>query len=99
MGTMSATDKVGITLLVTCFVFLQAQLWLSKGSVPELYSLHFQTEKQLQENKMLEHRNKLLALEIADLKKGTQGIEEMARGKLGMIRKGESYYMIIDRTN
>ena len=93
---MPILTKIGMTALATVFVLLQIQLWMGKGSVTEIYNLHMEIEKQKQENSLLDVRNYHLSLEIADLKKGTEGIEEIARSKLGMIKKGETFYMIID---
>ena len=44
----------------------------------------------------LQERNKALNAEVMDLKKGIEAIEERARSEMGMIRKDEIYYQVID---
>lgn len=58
--------------------------------------LKTEIEKQEAENGRLEARNRLLAAEVHALKHGTQGIEERARQQMGMIKHGETFFMIVD---
>jgi len=44
----------------------------------------------------LQERNKALNAEVMDLKKGIEAIEERARSEMGMIKKDEIYYQVID---
>ncbi len=44
----------------------------------------------------LKERNKALDAEVVDLKKGIEAIEERARSEMGMIKKDEIYYQVID---
>jgi len=89
--------KLAITGLVAVIAFLQTQLWLGDGSIPQLYRLHLQIEKQSRENLRLAQRNSTLNGEIQALKHNPQAIEEVARRKLGMIGKDESFFLVIDR--
>ncbi len=89
--------KTIIGVFVIMIMLLQTQLWFGKGSIPDLYRLHLQIDNQIQQNALLKDRNQMLAAEIKDLRLGTDGLEELARAKLGMIKKGESFFMIIDR--
>tara|TARA_B100001029_G_scaffold149993_1_gene131862 strand:- start:473 stop:646 length:174 start_codon:yes stop_codon:yes gene_type:complete len=47
-------------------------------------------------NLTLEERNKKLEIEIVDLKTGVEAIEERARSELGMIEKGETFFLIVE---
>ena len=85
-----------ISIFVLLIALLQSQLWFGKGGIPELYRLHLQIEKQIQENALLKNRNQMLASEINDINKGTAGLEELARAKLGMIKKGERFFMVVE---
>lgn len=96
MSKLSPLAKVMISALLTLFALLQIQLWWGKGAVTELYQLHIEIEKQKHENALLSQRNQYMSSEIADLRKGTDGIEEIARSKLGMIRKGESFFLFVE---
>jgi cell division protein FtsB len=47
-------------------------------------------------NEKLKERNRLLEIEVVDLKTGLEAIEERARSELGMIGEGETFYLIVD---
>ena len=51
---------------------------------------------QVEENKRLKLRNEQLEREIEDIKSDTESIEEKARTDLGMIKKGEEFYLIVE---
>ncbi|MFI4922041.1 MAG: cell division protein FtsB [Gammaproteobacteria bacterium] len=82
-------------LLLLLLVFMQYQLWFGVGSVPSAMRLKNQAEAQAAENATLAKRNAALAAEVADLKGGQAAIEERARAELGMVKKGESFYQIV----
>ncbi|MCG6865912.1 MAG: cell division protein FtsB [Thiogranum sp.] len=82
--------------LVVLLVLLQYRLWVGDGSLAEVWSLYQQVEVQRAENQRLLERNQALEAEVKDLKQGLDAIEERAREELGMIKKGESFYQIID---
>ena len=44
-------------------------------------------------------RNRTLAAEVQDLKKGTTAIEERARTDLGMVGKSETFYQVVSPEN
>ena len=37
-----------------------------------------------------------VVLDVRDLKEGTEAVEEIARKDLGMIRDGESFFLIVE---
>jgi cell division protein FtsB len=53
-------------------------------------------EQQKQENTALKNRNDALAAEVVDLKQNLSAIEERARMELGMIKRGEVFYQIVE---
>ena len=59
---------------------------------------HLQQEKQsiLDENESLKERNDSLAAEVLDLKQGLDAIEERARSEMGMIKKDETFYQLVE---
>lgn len=87
---------IRIMLALLALALLQYQLWFGHGSLPEVYSLAAQKAWQQRENAALEERNAALAAEVIDLKEGLAAIEEIARGEMGMIKEGETFYQIID---
>jgi cell division protein FtsB len=78
------------------FIILQYQLWLGEDSVRVLNNLDSELEAQIQLNSQLEERNRLLEVEVYDLKNGLEAVEERARSELGMIAEGEIFFMVID---
>jgi len=82
-------------LLVLLLALLQFQLWFGIGNVPSAMRLKSQVEAQNAENATLAKRNAALAAEVSDLKGGQAAIEERARVELGMVKKGESFYQIV----
>ena len=77
-------------------VVLQFQLWSGDNSVRTLNSLKGEVSQQKSINLALEERNKKLEIEIVDLKTGVEAIEERARSELGMIEKGETFFLIVE---
>jgi cell division protein FtsB len=85
-----------LILLVILLVFLQYSLWFGDGSLQEVWRLHKDVEQQRQENAVLRERNEVLEAEVLDLQQGLEAIEEHAREDLGMIKKGETFYQVIE---
>ena len=85
-----------LVLLVLLLVYLQYRLWIGDGSLQEVWRLHKDVEKQQQQNAELRVRNEALAAEVLDLQQGQDAIEERAREDLGMIRKGETFYQVVE---
>ena len=50
-------------------------------------------------NLSLQKENDALIAEVNDLKKATKAIEERARGDLGMIKKEEIFFQIINKSD
>ena len=47
-------------------------------------------------NQGLSDRNAILENEVRDLKNGMGSIEERARSELGLIKDGETFYLLVD---
>ena len=78
------------------FLVLQYQLWLGDDSVRALNMLEEELNAQHAINSELEERNRLLEIEVIDLKDGLEAVEERARSELGMIGEDEVFYLIIE---
>jgi cell division protein FtsB len=63
----------------------------------DVWALREAIEQQKQENQRLLERNAALEAEVQDLKQGLEAIEERARSELGMIKKDETFFQIIER--
>ena len=83
--------------LFTCLIaVLQFQIWLGDNSVRTLKALKNEITLQADTNLALNERNRELEIEIVDLKTGVESIEERARSELGMIEKGETFFLIVE---
>ncbi|GAB3374427.1 cell division protein FtsB [Spongiibacter taiwanensis] len=85
-----------LILLVVIFVFLQFRLWTGSGSWEQIASLKRDIKSQRQVNAELQRRNERLYSEVDSLKNNLDSIEERARNDMGMIKKGEDFYLIIE---
>lgn len=77
-------------------VYLQYRLWVGEGSLAEVVGLQDQITVQQLEIDELQERNRILALEVTELKTGVKTIEERARTDMGMIKEGETFYIVVD---
>ncbi|CDF82604.1 Conserved hypothetical membrane protein [Pseudomonas knackmussii B13] len=73
---------------------LQYRLWVGEGSLAQVRDLQKQIADQQGENERLLERNRILEAEVAELKKGTETVEERARHELGMIKDKETLYQL-----
>jgi cell division protein FtsB len=77
---------------------LQYRLWVGDGGVPSVIQLQQDVQQQQQVKHQLQERNAALQAEVEDLKQGLDAIEERARSELGMVRKDEQFYQIINKS-
>ncbi len=82
--------------LALAFVTLQYRLWFGDGSLSEVVQLSSELKRQKQRLRELEVRNRRLEARVLDLQQGFDAYEEQARQDLGMVRKGETFYQIIE---
>lgn len=88
--------KVLIAILILLLFLLQYKLWFGDGNMREVWQLESTIQAQTAENKKLRERNLALEAEVKDLKQGLEAIEERARNELGMIKKDETFFQIIE---
>jgi len=87
--------KVFVVVLLALLAALQWRLWFGDGSLQEFSRLRDESAHSRSEVARLTIRNQALAAEVADLKNGLDALEERARGELGMINEGETFYQFI----
>ena len=75
---------------------MQVRLWFSDVGLLARGDLQQRVEEQTRRTQVLRERNRLLALEVAALKSGPAGVEARARSELGMIKNGETFYLVVD---
>ncbi|NTV97505.1 MAG: cell division protein FtsB [Thiobacillus sp.] len=83
-------------VLAILIVLLQYPLWLGKGSWLKVWDLKRQITEQAAANEVLAARNAQLVAEVNDLKTGYGAIEARARYELGMIRKDEIFFQVME---
>ncbi len=81
-------------LLLVLLVYLQSRLWFGEGSYAQASALHREIAAQREENDQLEQLNRQLRSEVFALKHGLDSVEARARHDLGMIREGETFYLV-----
>jgi cell division protein FtsB len=82
--------------LLVLVLLLQYRLWLSDEGYAGVRRLAATAAVQREENAVLAERNRALAAEVQDLKGGLEAVEEIARSELGMIREGETLYLVAE---
>ena len=75
---------------------MQARLWFSDVGVLARDELDERVADQERRTEELAQRNRALAVEVAALKSGLAGVEARARSELGMIKEGETFYLVVD---
>ena len=88
--------KIFFVVLIIVLVALQTRFWIGEGSMADVVRLRSEIADQREENARLISRNKILSAEVRALKSGTEGIEKRAREEMGMIKEGETFYMIVE---
>ena len=89
--------KIVLGILIVVLVALQIRLWRGEGSLSDIDRLEGEIASQTVTNAGLEQRNKRLLQEVSDLKTGLDSVEEHARSEMGLIKHGETYYLIVDK--
>jgi len=83
-------------ILVALIVLIQAPLWIGKGGWLRVAQLEESVEKEKGKNAELEARNAALAAEVRDLKQGTEAVEERARYELGLVKRDEVFFQVVE---
>ena len=88
--------KFLVFVLIALLLFLQYKFWSSHGGLINTWRLHRSVNAQQKINKNLIKRNQELANQVYRLKHDKGSVELLARENLGMIKKGEKYYRVVD---
>lgn len=84
---------------IAIILLLQYPLWLGKGGWKSVIALQQDIEKQVAINEKIKSENEILKAVVKDLKYGSEVIEAKARYDLGLIKKGETFFLIIGNAN
>lgn len=89
--------QILIAVLIALLLFLNLVLWkFDDRGVHRMRALEAAIDAQKAENAALEERNNALEAEVKSLKEGLDAIEERARDGMGMIRRGETFYYLLE---
>ena len=87
--------RVLIWLMMALLGGLLYMLVAGDGGLLRLWEQAGEIQRLEQENEKLAERNRILSAELEDLRSGLEGIEGLARDRLGMIRKDEKFYQLV----
>ena len=82
-------------LLLALLAWLHTQLWLGRGSVPQVAQMRQELAQVQAQNQKAQWRNEQLTNEVQDLKEGLEIIEEKARMELGMVKPNEIFVQVV----
>ena len=85
-----------IVILAVLLVLLQYKAWFSDVGYFAAQRLRAEVEEQKSRGAVLARRNEILIAEVLALKGGVEALEARARNDLGMIKKGETFYLVPD---
>ena len=85
-----------VVVLLVAIAGLQARLWIGQGSFAHVNGLEEQVSLRTAENQSRRGRNAILKAEILDLKHGLEAVEDIARSELGLIKKGETFFLLVE---
>ncbi len=81
-------------ILVVLLALFHAQLWMGRGSIPNVREMQQRLDDQLAKNTRAQASNDQLAAEVKDLQEGLEMVEEKARSELGMVKPNEMFVQI-----
>lgn len=87
--------RVLIWLMTALLGALLYLLVAGDGGLLSLWDQVGEVQRLKEENEELAERNRILSAELEDLRSGLEGIEGLARDRLGMIREGEEFYQLV----
>ena len=88
--------KVLPIVLLIVLILLQYRLWLQPGGIVDLMRLRKQLVLEQQDNDNLKKRNQKLLNQVQHLQNNNDAVESRARDELGMIKKGETFYQVVN---
>lgn len=88
--------RLFVVVLLLSIAGLQARLWIGQGSFAHVIGLEEKVSLRAAENESRRGRNAILKAEIIDLKQGLEALEDIARSELGLIKKGETFFLLVE---
>ncbi len=88
--------RVLIVVLAVLVGLLQYRAWFGDAGYFAAQGLAEEVDEQRRRGEQLARRNEQLTAEVVALKTGVEALEARARKDLGMVKKGETFYLIPD---
>ena len=85
-----------LIILALVVIALQYRLWFADDGIIHAIRLKNAIHTQQTKNEDIIKHNASLIEEINSLKKGGDAIENRARNDLGMVKKGEVFYQVVN---
>ncbi|MEW6544108.1 MAG: septum formation initiator family protein [Nitrospirota bacterium] len=90
------TRRLGTVVALGAAAILLGSFFLSEMGLPKYLEMRERAQQLGQEIRELERANAQLRTEIARLQQDPARIEELARERLGFVRKGETVYQVVE---
>ncbi len=87
-------SRVIPAILIALLIIFHAQLWIGRGSIPNVQEMQKRLDEQLAKNAKAQLGNEQLAAEVRDLKEGLEMVEDKARSELGMVKPNEIFVQV-----
>ena len=87
-------NRIIPVILITLLLLFHGQLWLGRGSIPNVNELQQKLDAQKAANLLARQTNERLAAEVRDLQEGLEMVEEKARLELGMVKPNEIFVQV-----
>ena len=93
---MNVRLYLGALVLFLVFIYFQYHLWFQPGGISDMLRTKQRLAQQIAINEKLKRRNEVLMQHIQHMQNSQDAAEMRARTELGMIKKGEIFYQIVD---
>lgn len=88
--------RILIVVLAILVALLQHRAWFGDVGYFAAQKLQAEVAEQRRRGEELARRNERLTAEVVALKTGVEALEARARNDLGMVKQGETFYLIPD---
>jgi cell division protein FtsB len=86
--------KLSLALLLVLLVGLQYKAWFGDVGYFANERMREKVEEQHRRADVLRQRNRILTAEVLALREGHEAVEARARNNLGMVKQGETFYLV-----
>lgn len=90
--------RAAVVILSVMLAGLQYRFWIGDGGVHETGRQRATVIAREGENAKLKLRNAALQAEVEDLRAGGAAIETHARKSLGMVKREETFFLVVNST-